>query len=193
MPSGRPSIRCSIRQTLREERPKQIERKAEARRTRQSQGWASCMNTIEQKPVSRGRRPRLSQFEPPGLDTTLPTENLNDEQWFARYGGFIVRDSSADHAHFGRDLIDLVCLMNHPRIRWRIIGFKTAKAPPRYLPKEWWVALGDHHRRPAQYPETAAKGGALLQSERCVLCSCVAILLARINNRRKRAYRLLHD
>jgi hypothetical protein len=197
------------------------------------------MNAIEQKTVRRGRRTRLSQFEPPGLDTTLPTENLNDEQWFARYGGFIVRDSSADEtasydldvnpsmaehlrknldnlsqivpnghlvdvsrairklppfplqdsysvavsisqalmraakhdpelvckavcvyahgvrvsdrllvlgavdqAHFGRDLIDLVRLMNHPRIRWRIVRFKTDKTIPKYLPKEWQVPLG---------------------------------------------------
>lgn len=188
----------------------------------------------------RGPRSRLSLFDPPsGSFATLSTQFPNDEHWFERYGGFLLRDSLGDEtcahdlsldsklaeklretlrklsendalgehllacdgavyavppfpaehkygaavkishalmratrrnpqlvrlaicayvhglrlsdrlfvlrdthqAHFGRAIIDMVRLMGHRQIRWRIAGFKTGTVQPQFIPPRWRDAL----------------------------------------------------
>jgi hypothetical protein len=56
-------------------------------------------STSEQVPRRPGRLSRLDSFQAPsGPIHSLPTEYLNDLQWFARYGAFIVRDGCGDEA-----------------------------------------------------------------------------------------------
>jgi hypothetical protein len=52
---------------------------------------------VEIKRVRRGPKSRLDEFQPPsGPAMALSDKFLNDSQWFARYGGFMVRHSHGD-------------------------------------------------------------------------------------------------
>lgn len=57
----------------------------------------SKTETTESRARRPGRRSRLDELQPPSgpIDPFL-NKLLNDPQWFARYGGFIVRDSCGD-------------------------------------------------------------------------------------------------
>jgi len=55
------------------------------------------MEKIKSKPKRSGPDNRLSRFyAPTGAIEPLPTRTSNDQHWFSRYGGFIVRDSWGD-------------------------------------------------------------------------------------------------
>jgi hypothetical protein len=54
-------------------------------------------SAAESKPRRRGPKSRLEKFQPPSESADpLSDKLLNDPQWFARYGGFMVRDSCGD-------------------------------------------------------------------------------------------------